>query len=323
MSRHSLGAYRIVLLARSGRTLLVEGETDKIVIQRLLVDVDIPANRPVVDTPALLMDPELRGLGNKAQVELIAAKVNGTEKFLALVDREWDQFDEETLDIGSRQDLEPPALPIVRTMGHSIENYFFELDSFGALLRRNFSAHLSTGTLRLLGEKFPVMCTFALAYSLAARNCRLISVLDGLISRGFVDMADGYFSLHRSFNDALAGRGVDQNLVERFAQEVLGRQAHISEKGANAAALKWACHGHLGTEVIWTCIAKACQEIGVAEAACDQIERGMRAEKLRHGADHLATNNHDRRPLDWIIEWLSGGGNEEVSPPAIVTPPAA
>ncbi len=45
---------------------------------------------------------------------------------------------------------------------------------------------------------------------------------------------------------------------------------------------------------------------GVEAGACEQVERGMQADKLKHGADALAISQNERRPLDWLARWLLG-----------------
>lgn len=214
MSRYSLGAYRIVLRMRTARTLLVEGETDKTVIQRILLeypsDDRVVANRPVIDTPTILADNALSGLGHKDQVEIIAASCfNEENKLMALIDSEWDDFNLESLELSvSECGYQNITTKIVKTFGHSIENYFFDHATFSSLLRRQIPGSLNVGMLRLIQEQFPKICQFALAYSLAAKEMHLISRLSGLLCRRHIDIRNSDFYLNDEFINSLIARAV-------------------------------------------------------------------------------------------------------------------
>lgn len=304
MSRHSLGAYRIVLMMRSDRTILVEGETDKTVLHRLMLDVDGGGARPNIDTPALLSDARLRGLGNKAQVELVASEVGQSDNFLVLVDREWEHFRQDQLQLEDLDELLGPTDGIVRTYGHSIENYFFDAEAFKTFLRRQFAPYLTAGALRLVDERFYDMCLIALAYSLAARDHEIIRRLDDLLGRGDLAVGAESIGLVPGFEAKLVARGVTPEVATGFAEAVDRYVRAIRDAQVPATTLKWASHGHLGSQVLWSCVAKVLEMLGTEQSACEQIERGMRVEKLKHWADVLALGTAERRPLRWLVQWL-------------------
>ena len=310
MSRHSLSAYRIVLRMRTARTLLVEGETDKTVIQRLLLehpaDEKPVASRPLIDTPALLSDQALSGLGNKEQVKLIAESCAvEARKFMALIDREWEGFDSESLELAAcDHEYDRVTTTLIKTFGHSIENYFFDHMTFISLLRRQFPESLSNGVLRLIQEQFPKICELALAYSLTAKEMQLITRLAGLISWQCIDLEEAHFELNEAFIGALAARGVERGQVVNFVTRAKAIQRKIAERNPDSRIIKWANHGHLGSEAIWACIAKVLERSGASNDICEQVERGMRSDKLKHGADVIAVGPHERRPLEWLARWL-------------------
>jgi hypothetical protein len=312
MSKHSLGAYRIVLRMRTARTLLVEGESDKSVIQRLLLEHPIEGRavgeRPAIDTPSLLSDPRLFGLGNKAQVELIAETLPvDQDKFLVLVDREWEAFDVDALQMSEiEHEYRIPAHTKVKTFGHSIENYFFEPSMLLSLLRRQLAGQVTPGILRLIEEQFTDICSIALAYSLAAKDLQLISRLSGLLSRRYVTFHDSHFQLDAEFSRCIESRGVHPEIAKQFIHTARAIQQKIGERALPVETMKWASHGHLGNETIWACVAKMLEVFGVEAGACEQVERGMQADKLKHGADALAISQNERRPLDWLARWLLG-----------------
>lgn len=312
MSKHSLGAYRIVLRMRTARTLLVEGDSDKIVMQRLLLEYPVEerliVDRPAIDTPDLLSDEKLSGLGNKEKVELIADTLPlDHNKFMALVDREWEAFDTEALQMSAvEHEYLNPSHTKIKTFGHSIENYFFEPSTLLSLLRRQFAGHLTPGVLRLVEEQFSIACALALSYSLAAKELQLISRLSGLISRHHIKLQSSDFELDENFAPFLIGRGISRESAENFLAATKAFQKKIREHSLPIQVMKWASHGHLGNEALWSCVAKTLEISGVERGACEQVERGMQADKLKHGADTLAISKDERRPLDWLAQWLLG-----------------
>ncbi len=312
MSRHSLGAYRILLKMRSVKTLLVEGDDDKAVMHRLIHELTpdgATTNWPaVIDTPNLLADERLAGLGNRAKVELIATEcaAHATDKFFALIDREWDGFDVESFT--THPPVERVLMPggyLAKTFGHSIENYFIDAAIFMSFLRRHFAGRISPGALRLIEDHFIDSCTFALAYSLAANQLQIVSRIGGALRRSHVQYAESSFSIEADFQNTLNRRGVSADRARNFAATVATIQQDIRDKRAPLDLLKWGCHGHLGLECVWVCIAHSFEALGCDRDLCDRIEGGLNDDKLKHGADALATGGFERWPLDQLANWLN------------------
>lgn len=310
MSKHSLSAYRIVLRMRTARTLLVEGDTDKTVIQRLLLEQPAEerpiSSRPVIDTPTLLSDEALSGLGHKDQVKLIAEScASDASRFMALIDREWEDFNSNSMEL-TVHDHEYRAMTttLVKTFGHSIENYFFDSSIFTSLLCRQFPGDMNNGIRRLIRELFPKACELALIYSLTAKDMQLISRLTGLISRRHIELEENRFTINEIFFRDLQGRSAEIEQVASFSTRLNDIQTKVTNRSPDSTTTKWANHGHLGGEAIWACIAKVLERSGVSNDICDQVERGMRNDKLKHGADIIAAGPHERRPLEWLARWL-------------------
>jgi hypothetical protein len=197
-----------------------------------------------------------------------------------------------------------PAGGIVKTYGHSIENYFFDAEGFKIFLSRQFAPHLTAGTLRLVQERFEDMCRLALAYSLAARELQVITRIEELLGRRDLTVSAERIELAPGFEARLISRGVTAEVAAQFTEAVARYGQAVHDAQVTATTLKWASHGHLGSHVLWTCIAKVLEMLGIEQSACEQVERGMRPEKLRHGADVLASGDAEQRPLNWLVRWL-------------------
>ncbi|EQM73547.1 hypothetical protein L686_22685 [Stutzerimonas stutzeri MF28] len=66
-------------------------------------------------------------------------------------------------------------------------------------------------------------------------------------------------------------------------------------------------HGHLGSDVVWACVAHAATQFAIPEDVVEQIERGHQAERERFMFNWLSQNEQvaDRQPLDNAVQWLT------------------
>ena len=308
MSKHSLGAYRIIVLIRSGRTLMVEGVSDRTVVGRLLVDMDssVAVARPVVDTPDIIEDALLTGLGNREKVLAIAEACEADPgKFRAVVDREWEGVDAENLTwTFSPNDVYADG-KLSKTKGHSSENYFLEHQFVTSFLRRQYALALAPGVLRLIEDSFDSVRRLALAYSLAAREAGVVTRIGGLLQRRHIVNQDARFALNSSFSEDLQERGVAALTSNSFMSSVSSRLDALEAGAGSGDILKWGPHGHLGFEVVWCCVAFILQQSGCEEMISEQVERGFVSDKLKHCADYLASSTHDRFPLCQLTSWLA------------------
>jgi hypothetical protein len=117
-------------------------------------------------------------------------------------------------------------------------------------------------------------------------------------------MEDDQFIFNERFFHDLKVRLAQNEQANDFADKAKDIRDKIAKRQPDDKTLKWANHGHLGGEAIWACIAKVLQRTGAPNDVCDQIERGMRNDKLKHGADVIAAGPHERRPLEWLARWL-------------------
>lgn len=305
MSTHSVPAYRVLVRMRSGRTLMVEGDSDKVVMSRLMHEfASIPKKvkgRPIIDTPALVADDSLAGLGNKEKVLAVAQECAGDVGFSALVDREWDGFDELTLTLGSVSTALPAS--VSTTAGHSIENYFMEADNFRSLIIRNHAEDISAQSLQAMFEAYDHVTHFALAYSLAVKDHALLNRLSGYLRRSHLDYGANGFHLNHDFEQGLSTRGISAPDSAQLRAEVDRRL--INSNAALNHVRKWASHGHIGYGAAWVCLSRIADSEGVDRLICEQLERGNNVDKLRGAADRLATGNFDRQPLDALVQWLA------------------
>ena len=140
---------------RTGRTLLVEGPSDKAIIARLVIEL---RNRNLLNSDNLVIDtaddiPTAQG-GNRQRVENLHAQIGGSPRFAGLVDREFRDFD-----LAIPADYAPYHRVVPQnlfwTRGHSIENYFITLGFVVATLEQHHPEDLPHNYAKILEAAFP------------------------------------------------------------------------------------------------------------------------------------------------------------------------
>ncbi|SCU91616.1 conserved hypothetical protein [Cupriavidus necator] len=314
MQGYSVAGYLNAVMRRTGKTMLVEGITDKSVLQRIKGDrnakagLDLPG---AIDVAGLITGAEVKGIGKKEVVRTVLRQLAASPKMSAmasgkfgtLIDREWDGL---TLDIELQNPWFAPTQGATNftTVGHSVENYFFRLEPIAAFLKQFFSDHLTQQFFNELSRRFHSIIGFAVVYSLAVKNANAIGRADGIISREMIDWVDDLYIATPSLNDALLERRVDltQNiyLLVNFGVQAYASRYKAAEPG------HWLCHGHLGEQAIWSCVGHLAKEQGVSEGVAVQIERGLTDVRFRHCVDYLCRDaNQMHEPLGTAVDWLT------------------
>lgn len=313
MQGYSISGYLNAVMRRTDKTILVEGVTDRSVLLRLkshqsaVASKDLPG---LIDIAELISDDEIAGFGKKEVIQTILSKLASlsrasaavTNKFGTLTDREWDGL---SLDLDFTSPWFEPTQqsPNFTTIGHSVENYFFRLELIETFLRQFFSDHLTQRFFNLLHQRFNAVIGFAVIYSLVLKSINAVRRADRLISRDMVEWHGDCYLANPSLNAGLHRRGVraNQNVFLRINSVV----NEYFERYTSTEPGRWLCHGHLGDQAIWSCIAHLARETGVANDVAEQIERGLRDVRLRHCADYLCRNDERSHvPLDLAINWL-------------------
>lgn len=315
MQSYSLLGYLNAVLRRSGRTLLVEGITDQSVMTRLKREIGATVGQEptgFIDVAELISDETVKGLGKKEVIRKVLAEIDGLpikfsdslkNKLGVLYDREWDGLNVE-LQLAETWVAPSQESPYFVTTGHSVENYFFKLDGIESYLRHHFYAALDQSFFNALRERFHSIMAFAVTYSLAVRRIGAITRSGGLISCRHVRWVDNRYLFEAGFFQELAARGVaipdeydalsNQNIDINIAMHV------EVEPG------RWLCHGHLGEEAIWACIASMGGEFGLTAELQRNVERGYKDVRLNHAIDHLSRRPlAECAPLDEVIGWLT------------------
>lgn len=316
MQGYSLLGYINAVRQRSEKTMLVEGPTDAVLVNRVkhkIIQEGTFTKNGAVDGAAMLQDssdPALHGKGNKAKIlallNLVASdsrvQVALTNKLGTVTDREWDGI------VAGREFLDPwtppnQSPPHFRTVGHSMENYFFTSEAFKAWLLQSFAEHVSSQFLLEVEHRFISMIALASTWSIGIRDACAIQRAAGLISRDMLKWDNGCYQFNASVNAKLAQRqiNVPANFITKINSEA---KSYAATHNANVPGV-WLCHGHLGEEILWSCIAHLAGEMQISPNALNAIERGNLELRFRCLVDFVTREKlADADPLRDAVEWL-------------------
>ncbi len=293
---------------RSSRTLLVEGPNDKATVTRLQIELRnknrIKSDNLLIDTGADI--PDAKG-GNRERVEAMHAKVGGSSKFAALVDREFRDFD-----LFGVRDLNPVhrvmAVNLFWTRGHSLENYLSESEIVAASLEENFPEHLPEGFRKNLQSAFPSILQICASASLAAVTIGRLDRVQNISELDhWVVKADGSMNIDLALMQAICStRGVSSTEWATFDAEF---KRCLGQLAANNLSLsRWICHGHLAECYVWCAVAAMLRHYGMPSdvAKCVGWVRREALVRVSRGAwcSQCVADVGDH-PADFI-RWLCG-----------------
>jgi hypothetical protein len=310
---YSVNGYINAILRRTSPTLLVEGNTDKEAMHRLVAERTPSPNRHFnIDNSAIFDDRTLYGQGAKAKVLEVTAEVQRltpqfkklSSSFAFLIDREWDGLpsDPRSAVEDWTQPIQSPTAFV--TMGHSIENYNFQPDCFLDYLRYGFAEHFSGEVEGSVRRHFPGAVALAGAITCQARFSCCLARLSGLISSKHIELSrNGRFYLTYDSILPISTRvGFD---ASPFVADVNAAvDSHWSDLSNNPNS-RWVLHGHIGSEILWACVGLVSTVAGVPEKIGEEIAKGFQAERRRCCFTWLSrVPQCDKEPLDQAVDWL-------------------
>ena len=299
------------ILRRTGKTLLIEGVTDKTILNRVRLESNNPMQNGSIDCVEIITDPLLSRSGNKVKIKNIEAHLQGLseptkqkaiEKFSCFIDREWDGVNIST---GIPHSWTPPLQNsgTYTTSGHSIENYLFSPESVSNQIKSLFPNHVTKEYLNLIDDRFHKIIALSTAYSISIQNYAQIKRADGLINRFHIKWNGQYYELVSKFDiDASKREIVDPAIIR---QKTNSLAADYIRNYASHIPGQWICHGHLGEQMIWACIANQALELSISDNHAREIERSTKENRIRCAADQFCKlPPANREPIDSVISWL-------------------
>jgi hypothetical protein len=310
MPTYSAGGYIAAVVIRTGRTLLVEGRSDKAALARLVVAMRrigrLVHDNVVIDTAEEVRSPAGAVQGNRDKVEFAHAGIGNTAgKFAAVVDREFRHFDlaDARDDLGKHLVIDGS---LFWTRGHSVENYFHVVDSVIRYLEECVPEHLPGNYEPVLRGNYDALLRGSAAISLAALQAHISHRVHALrsVDHWQLDAAGDIAINNVQVISALPARGVSsedsalfRDFLEFYSQLLAVRPAALSQ---------WIARGHTASEYIWTGVGKLLTHHGMPKSVADRVAYGDIDLKNRIAAglwtDRILAGHADS-PVE-LVQWM-------------------
>lgn len=266
MLPYSPESYISTLRFRQGRTILVEGRWDRLLILSLIHCLQghgVTQVRDIeVDTAEVLQSVGMAS-GNREKVEYyhdLAFSQN--LRLAAMVDREYRDFGfcPRVEDMSNTHRVIEGSL--FWTRGHSIENYFIEIRNVINILATQFLSELPPDYDMALARYFVQIVYSTSIVTLAARHAGLLKRFEGISTPQFwiIDESGDIRIQISIIESLLRDRGIDDSALQMFKS---GFDCYYESVPSSLPALhRWVAHGHIGMQMIWAGVAKVI-EIGI------------------------------------------------------------
>jgi len=285
MSKYSIDGYIInIKNFRSGKTLLVEGPSDRLILSQLDIKVRCEESPPlIIDTPDIFQ-VDTPAIGNRERVELVHGKLlDADTTFAALVDREYRDFDIENTLLDSLGRHQVVNGTLFWTRGHSIENYLFTYDRILGCMHDLYAEQLNFDLRTELLTVFNSLVFESTIFSVAACRLKYLGRFEGIPTRNFWKKCDGQWQLNRdNILIDIKSRGLTSNEGGEFLSLCDTLRPIVTQICINEQ--RWIIHGHLGFSLLWSGVAALLALHGANTALTQQIAHGDQKMKLRRGA---------------------------------------
>lgn len=266
--------YRIYLMNSSEKHILVEGKNDKYFIERTLSYLANQIKKPelteqvLVDSAESLIKADSGTGNNKQKIQEIAKSIVGksySQRFIGFVDRDFDMFDWDYEQTQILQDNFPGhniEERIIRTRGHSLENYLFELDIVSKFFDINTTIPNAQTATNLFRQIFKSVIYSACTVGLAATKSSLLQRIEsGIVWRNFIELTSGEinFLLEEWLNFLTDERGIPDCKILELKQNYKIYIQPINQ--TSFEIVKWLCHGHIGYDFLREAYIKCVMQI--------------------------------------------------------------
>lgn len=295
-------AYSITIQLRTPKTVIVEGKSDKSLLERFLYENSISNHEVLVDTADMFSGENYAGLGNRQKVltfwNSLEGDVIASGIVAILIDREWSELDLSAYPSAPWTEITQIGDFQFQTLGHSIENYGFNPGFVTDYIKHFGSSIYTEKRLGIITDKFPQIIALSASLSISAERAECINKMKGVFSVDDINIGED-LQLKPEFSEKMKGRGI--LTATEIVNEVNERYFEIKNSlQGNAHLLS---HGHLGEDFIWSCIAAIIISDGGDRSISRDLAFGRKDERQRCFFSWLVKlPPADRRPIDSLIE---------------------
>lgn len=260
MSQFDPASYRRYVQISDQKHILVEGKDDRKILKRLWHDFAAHTRKSdkieeiVFDTAEKIKNFPSGTGNNREKVQDICESMSDktyVKKFVGFIDRELYQFSWEETDILQDHlqchDIEGR---LVRSRGHSIENYLFEFKTFKKPLSLFSTTPYAHQALQQFQHIFDAVLRYACAVSLAAAKLQVIQRINATMEWRFIEIstASVRFRFDRWAKKLVDNRGFSNTQIATL-KHYYDAYYRLAEQ-STVEIVRWICHGHLGFDFL-------------------------------------------------------------------------
>lgn len=304
----SFDGYLAKIRMRTTGTLLVEGRDDWRLMSQLVLELSKTYRLGLVIDSVEVVREVPDTTSNREKVEKIHKAIGDSSRFGAYVDREFRGFlwrDGRLIDEISRHNVE--QISCFWTRGHSTENYFLTPEYCIRFLEFWLPGQVDAKALaEQIASTHRQFVLAAVCLSFFLYQTSLLSKSIGILRRNHWKLVDEKYELDLDqISQDLQKRGVRPELAAQLhANYAACKQTILECLGDN---LRWATHGHIGWDAVWTGLSSLLANNGVSSSdVLDVVEKGQQEVKRRCAAELWITRMNtvpDEKP-DELLAWL-------------------
>lgn len=295
MAKFDISTYSMYIKMSNQKHILVEGKYDKVFLS-ILIDELISKNKfkdsRIIDTleidTAEIIENKTTVLSNREKVELAASKLKQEiNKFSGFCDREFRKyhFSDKIVDLKKTYKIKNNLL---WTRGHSIENYFFDLN----ILRNSFRAitkcHNFNKAFEIFEHNFFFLLDLISSISIAfTSRPEFIKHTIALIDYDIFSITTKGIAINKlSFVNRLTKKNISKKAAEEFYQDI--QDNLLVANNSNSKVLRWFIHSHLTIRMFRTFFAKCLFEIHHKSNDASTCKKYIQTNYLKTGEENFA-----------------------------------
>lgn len=275
------------LLLSSNSHLLVEGDDDCTFFSRLF-DKFENGNTIDIDDASQLIGFGQK-LGNREKVEFICQEIDKRpfkKKLVGFVDRESRGFifEPQLFDQLSNHKI---VGQLVWSRGHSIENYFFDIDVVREPIDTLSTAQFTKQALLKFEEMFNELLRLACIIGLLGKDIGNYKILKSILTWEMIIIINGKMVIDKAH---VIRELRSKNFHEEIISKIDSRYDHWYEivNNTDNETVRWLCHGHTGLSILWAGFKRIVYEVSVLNGAENPMKEVTHAievgEKIRCNA---------------------------------------
>lgn len=302
----SESGYRTALKIRTSKTILVEGTTEKELLNRLILDLPETNVSYVIDTASLLSGDGYNCLGNKKKIEKTIKNIDHEywqeKRFAVLMDREWDDLVDKNGNFLKWKKKLTSKDGIFYTEGHSIENYSFNIEYIISYIKYCGGNLPNLKLEKKVRETFSSILSLSLAFSHEVWRHKCINKMYGVVKLSDVGLVDNKLCLMSNVDEEILKRNI--NLPSSFVSDVNNKSIEYSKLIDDSDLYRY-IHGHLGECIILACVAALIRILCGKSIKKQQFFSVGTQERKRYFNDWMAKRGA-LIPFDDLIYYIFG-----------------